>query len=323
MATKAGRAQFKDIKVGRVLWRVYAMRLPASGVCIRDLERVTVVEKPFRTVIMDDGVCRPEWSFTIQFGQGFWDPGTMRTYDCSDWGIQTDVSSNKPIGLSFLFTTEAHARRYIDRVQNYRLADAYEHPRQFTKVGFGKPISKRSSQGLTFGTARYIRPYQFVMGGVVCDHTTPKEYVSYFLRESTKELSQMYPHVIEPLVPKDAKITALGSLEKLKYDDPEVIVGYDPAGPAAAEMSVARDSEGKIHVTHVVIGNGDKITHSSGKSIVSRGIDRHLRGLHRQLVLVPKSVTEDPLQRAQLEKDFVIIDEVHQVDALKMLKTEE
>lgn len=244
MATKAGRAQFKDLVAGRVLWRVYAVQLPPGNIFVKELERVTVVEKPFRTFLQDvDGVCRPDWGFTVRYNQAHWDTGAMRVHDCSAWGIQTDVSSNKPIGLKFFFMTEAAACRYMDRLQNYRLADAFEHPRQFKKVELPR--------------IRYLRPYQFVVGGVICDHTTPKKHIGYYMEQSRKELSMMYPNVIEPLKIPD--------LELMEWaEDPDAFKQSDP------------------------------------------------KTFYPGTVFIPSDLT--PEARAQVEKDFVILDEVHQYD---------
>lgn len=198
MASRAGRAQFKDIKAGRAFWVVLAGTTQRDRLhygWAHEPERVEIVQKPFRTQIADiGGARRDEWSFTVHYSDLWWNPNTLTTYDCSQWGIETDIPFKGVFGLRFMFVTKAHAIRYVDRVRNGRLQDIYEHPKQFTRLGFmGHPANRKRVQ-------KAIRPYQFVVGGVVCDHTTPKKHIEYYVEQSNRELSQMYPHEIKPIV---------------------------------------------------------------------------------------------------------------------------
>lgn len=220
MASKAGRAQFKDIKAGRVFWVVLAGTTQRDQLhygWAHEPERVEVVQKPFRTQIADiGGVRRDEWSFTVHYSDLWWNPNTVTTYDCSQWGIETDIPFKGVFGLRFMFTTKAHAIRYVDRVRNGRMQDIYEHPKQFTRLGFmSKPADRKRVQ-------KAIRPYQFVVGGVVCDHTTPKAHVQYYMEQSRHELSQMYPTRIERL-----KVTE--EMLKKWAADPKAFKQPDPA----------------------------------------------------------------------------------------------
>jgi hypothetical protein len=287
MASKAGKAQFKDIKVGRTLWAVLAgvtHRGDLQYGWAHEPERVVVVEKPFRTQIAHiTGRRRDEWSFTVHYSEQWWDPSTMTVYDCSEWGIETDIPFKGLFGLRFMFTTKAHAVRYVDRVRHDRLRDIYEHPKQFTRLGFmSKPADRKRVQ-------KMIRPYQFVVGGVVCDHTTPKASIEYYVEQSTRELSMMYPYEIKPIVFTEEMLKKWAlDPEAFKQTDPKKfypgtvlipdtfltdsvkraliekdfvildeahpldvqgkwLLGYDPAGPS---------------LSSIMIGNGDQVTHA-------------------------------------------------------------
>lgn len=225
MATKSGRVQFKDIRTGKTFWRVPASFEPGMSRVHADVPRsVRVLEKPFRTFLSErafpvGSACVPEWSFTVMDSIDY--DGSLRNtayvLDCHAFGIETDVTDKRPdpsFGLSFLFTTEAHARRYYHRITSYRLADAFEHPRQLKATGHHYK---------TLGLPKHLRPYQRVVGGVVVDHTTPKGHVEYYMEQSRRELGMLYPFEIKPL-----KIDP----EAFKQPDPKtfypgIILGID------------------------------------------------------------------------------------------------
>jgi hypothetical protein len=344
MASKAGRVQFKDIKVGKTFWMVrggYSREAVAADAAIVSVwpepDRIVITQRPFRSQIEDTDGLRDEWTFQAKT----WYDEVIHL-DCNMFGIKTDVSwTPRHPTVDFLFTTRKAALRYSDRMRhshNYRVA--FEHPCQWTKTKLRKRVGSLYNGVPTiygdFPTRTnshrpwlWTAPLETLLGGIVIGPHVSKERQHRLWELTRDEVNHMYPYVIEPInlpakVDLRDQLPPVGDQGDLSASSAfavmDAIVGYDPAGPASAEMSVARDSEGKIHVTHVVIGNGDKITHSAGKTIVSRGIDRHLRSLHRQVAVVPKSATEDPVQRAQLERDFVIIDEVHPLDALNNLK---
>lgn len=284
MASKAGRVQFKDLKAGKVFWLVHATSELSQGImsgfkpvsASREPMRLTIVGKPFRTEVEDDlGRRVPEWTFTASRYYAEYSGAKQVYLDCNNTGIVTEFFRRtvRPT-VNAMFTTRKAALRYIERMNtlNYRIA--FEHPMLWTKTGLLKRVStdwqgKRTVYADIRSRTNRHRPWlhtaplETLIGGVVVGPRTPKEHVLYFLEQSRNELSQMYPHVIEPLS-LDSKVTA-------------------------------------VELTHVTIGNGDKI-HSH------YGADRHLRALHQSTVIVPKAAVEDPDRRATLEQDFLIIE---------------
>jgi hypothetical protein len=283
MASKAGRAQFKDIKTGRAFWVVLAGTTQRDQLhygWAHEPERVEIVQKPFRTQIADiGGTRRDEWSFTVHYSDLWWNPNTVTTYDCSQWGIETDIPFKGVFGLRFMFTTQAHAIRYVDRVRNGRLQDIYEHPKQFTRLGFmSKPANRKRVQ-------KAIRPYQFVVGGVVCDHTTPKAHVEYYMEQSRHELSQMYPHEIKRL-----------NLPKVVDLRNQFTAPVDQGGLGSSSACAVTDAMvASWAADPKAFKQPDPTTFYPGA------------------VFVPQKLS--PGQRAVLEQDFVILDEAHQLDS--------
>lgn len=283
MASKAGRVQFQDLKAGKVFWLVHATSALSQDIMTgfmpvtasREPLRLVIVGKPFRSEVEDDlGRRVPEWTFTARRYYKKWEGFEQIYLDCNNTGIVTEFFRRtiRPT-VNAMFTTRKAALRYIERMNtmNYRIA--FEHPLLWTKTGLLKRVGtdwkgKRTVYAdIRTRTNRHrpwlhTAPLETLIGGVVVGPCTPKDHVRYFLEQSTKELSQMYPHVIKPLN-LDSKVTG-------------------------------------VEVSHVTIGNGDKI-HSH------HAADRHVRAMYHGGVIVPKSALENPESYREIEKDFVIM----------------
>lgn len=264
MATKAGRAQFKDIRQGRTLWLVQGGQTwkasathGGPGVWYYPPEKIFVTHAPFRTQVDGTKGLVDEWTFAAR---KWWSDGLSSVFaiDCTAHGIPAP-GITRFFTESFVFTTQKAALRYIKRFSNYRLADSYEHPRQFKHHIWPN---------------KYLRPYQFLVNGVVCDHTTPPETIEFYMEQSRRELAMMYPHVITPLLvnPEELKKWA-GDPEAFEPIDPKtyypgsvivgmdvfndpvkraelekdfVVIGYDPGSDTAARVDVKVNEDGTL-----------------------------------------------------------------------------
>lgn len=232
MASKAGRVQLKDIKVGRTFWRVIAgvVHYPVGGMApayswAHRPERIEIIERPFRS-LLDTGedLMRlvEDWSF---LGRLYYNlPGESGRnhdmwFDCSAWGIVTDVTKGQ-FGHCFLFTTKAAAERYYTRMNRTDTKHSFEHPRQWTKHNLIKravvrPNGTKCKMGdvpsfghTLHGPWLYTRPTERLVCGVVVDHDTPKETVDYLVEQGRKEIGTMYPTEVKAVVfPKGYAVT--------------------------------------------------------------------------------------------------------------------
>ncbi|BDD79708.1 hypothetical protein [Burkholderia phage FLC9] len=294
MASKAGRVQFKDIKAGKVFWLVRTRiekkwrEVLANGNPVDLLAapvRVEITKKPFRTMVEDDldglgHLKHADWTFE---GRVWYDEvySEKHHFDCSAFGIFTDVSEwAVKTTVDYFFTTQRAALRYCERMERsptYRIA--FEHPHMWRKAKLRKRVGedwqgKKTIYG-DFPTRTnshrpwlHYSPLESLVGGIVVGPQTPKKHIEYFMEQSRKELEQMYPNVIEPIVILDEahEIDPPGKsfveVEASIKGKPVAMLGFDPAGPT---------------LTHVTIGNGDKI-HSHTAA------DRHVRALHFPVV---------------------------------------
>jgi hypothetical protein len=336
MASKAGRVQFKDIKAGKTFWMVRGGAQLDDGIRAglhpvdvwREPLRVVVKGKPFRTEIDDRiGRRRREWSFEARM---IWDAEWSEDIyiDCGMFGIVTDVWQ-LPIHpcVDYLFTTRAAAIRYrerMERSQNYRVA--FEHPAHWTRTKLRKRIGANfNGTPAIYGDWPtrtnahrpwlWTAPLETLIGGIVIGPKVSKQSRERLHELTNNDVMHMYPN----------RIIAHGSLEKLKHDDEIAKVSIKPL---KSPMVLGIDPAGAdpLKISSLVIGNGDKITkvyteeelnsiyRTAQRVITTPAADRHVRALHRGTVIVSRTAMQDPAQRAQLEKDFVIIDEAHIFD---------
>lgn len=307
MASKAGRAQFKDIKAGKVLWVVRAGRGKAmieaertshSLVWMHAPERVVVTARPFRSMVDKSAsaiaVLKPDWTFKARadFGSGFMEE---LYHDCSDWGIVTDVTPK--VGLSFMFVTQKAANRYYEFLKNADVEHMFEHPRQWESTGLRKRVStlyngKRAVYGdipTRTNSHRpwlHLRPTEFLMGGMVMNQDTPESTREHFRRESAKELSLMYPHTIVPI--SDMHAGMPDSIDAARRAMENFFKGFWEQFPTPEAQ--------KAHI------------HDDGVKHLYPRLD-HAGKLPPGAVFVPSDLS--PEDRALLEKDFVILDEAH------------
>jgi hypothetical protein len=301
MATKAGRATLKDLKAGKTLWLVRAGygkaligeegnqdKLNLSWV--HEPERLVVTQRPFRTMT-DHGPSavskpKPDWSFVVR---EFYPSGDSYelTLDCSIVGIPTDVRPE--VDCTFLFVSKKAAMRYYEHVRSVTYAHLFEHPAQWKTTGLRKRVCRSwngrpmvvgdiPTKGNSHRPWLRLRPTEFLMGGTVMNQSTPDSALEHSMRESAKELSMVYPS--GPI--KCLSDVHLGVTPKEHFKDMEnFFTGFWEQLPTPEAR--------KAHIR-----------------------DGGVRKLYPGQVIIPGDLM--PEQRAQIEKDFVILDEAHIID---------
>lgn len=301
MATKAGRAVFADIKAGVTLWLVRAGygralvgeegnqdKLNLSWV--HEPERLVVTQRPFRTMT-DHGPSavskpKPDWSFVVR---EFYPTGESYelTMDCSIVGIPTDVRPE--VDCTFLFVTKKAAMRYYEHVRSTTYTHLFEHPAQWKKTGLRKRVCRSwNGRPMVVGDIPTktnshrpwlkLRPTEFLLGGTVMNQATPDNVVERMMEASAKELSLMYPS--GPI--KHFSDVHLGVTPKEHFKDIEnFFTGFWESFPTPEAR--------KAHIH-----------------------DDSVKKLYPGMVVIPGDLK--PEDRAKLEKDFVILDETHEID---------
>ena len=311
MATKAGRATLKDLKAGKTFWLVRAGWGEAlvdddkggnrlSLTWCHQPERMEILERPWRSMTdySPSAVSNPtpDWSFRARV---YFEHEHVEelVYDCSSYGIPTP--EHPQVQATFIFVTRKAAQRYFEHVKSANYQTLFEHPAQWKPTGLRKRVSTLyNGRRAVYGDIPtrtnshrpwlHLRPTEFLMGGMVMDQHTPQSTREHFQRESARELAMMYPHTIDTLIDPSLGVVKHFSDVHLGVTPKEQFKGIENFFKDFWEQFPTPEAQ-KAHI------------HDDG-----------VRKLYPGQVIIPGDLM--PEQRAQLEKDFVILDEAHIID---------
>jgi hypothetical protein len=291
MASKAGRATLKDLKAGKTFWLVRAgwgkamvdngkggNRLALTW-CHRP-ERMEILERPWRSMTdySPSAVSNPtpDWSFRARV---YFEHEHIEelVYDCSSYGIPTP--EHPQVQATFIFVTKKAAQRYFEHVKSANYQTLFEHPAQWKPTGLRKRVStlyngRRAVYGDIPTRTNSHRPWL---------HLRPTEFL-------------------------------MGGMV-MDQDTPQSTVEYFQR-ESAKELSLMYPSSIPRLFNDMHLGDGKKFDvaeFTKGIEDLTAHIrDQGVNKLYPGQVIIPGDLM--PEQRAQIEKDFVILDEAHIID---------